>query len=146
MAWSQCSIASYGFDVPFDPRIFLRYVVTNQERWVLGTELTQCTAISRRIWTRKADQFTMVANAATLHRCANRTASTKMVISLVLHALGIPVWIFFGMLLLILWNRKRVEEQSGTFPVKIRSEPTLDSEPATKWPRRASYAQCVHDA
>jgi hypothetical protein len=50
-----------------------------------------------------------------------------------------------GMLILIFWNSRRVKNQPGSFPVKVRHETDLDSYEKSKWPRRVSYAQWVHD-
>jgi hypothetical protein len=48
-----------------------------------------------------------------------------------------------GMLILVIWNRRRVKNQPGIFPVKIRPDP--ESNEKSKWPRSASYAQWIHD-
>lgn len=68
-----------------------------------------------------------------------------MLISIILYFLGIPLWMIIGMLVLVFWNRNRVKKQPGSFPVKVRPEPTSDAEKEPKWPRSAGYTQWVHD-
>jgi hypothetical protein len=48
------------------------------------------------------------------------------------------------MLILILWNRRRVKKAPGIFPVKVRHEAESAAEKQPKWPR-TGYAQWVHD-
>ena len=66
-----------------------------------------------------------------------------MLVSIVLYILGVPLWMILGMLILVLWNRRRVKNQPGMFPLKIR--PKSDSGEESKWPRGVSYAQWIHD-
>ena len=66
-----------------------------------------------------------------------------MLISIVLYILGVPLWMILGMLILVFWNRRRVKNQPGMFPVKIR--PDSESNEESKWPRSVSYAQWIHD-
>lgn len=68
-----------------------------------------------------------------------------MLISSILYVLGVPAWMIIGMLILVFWNRKRVKNQPGCFPLKIRPEADPDSDKESKWPRSVSYAQWVHD-
>jgi len=68
-----------------------------------------------------------------------------MLISTILYALGVPLWMLIGALILIIWNSKRVKKQPGTFPVKVRPETDPDSDEKPKWPRGVSYAQWIHD-
>ena len=67
-----------------------------------------------------------------------------MVISTILLLLGVPLWMIAGMLILILWNRRRVKKQAGIFAVKVRHEAESGAEKQPKWPR-TGYAQWVHD-
>jgi len=67
-----------------------------------------------------------------------------MLISAILLFLGVPLWMVAGMIILIIWNRKRVKKQPGIFPVKVRFEAESDAEEQSKWPR-TGYAQWVHD-
>jgi len=68
-----------------------------------------------------------------------------MLISTILYILGVPLWMLIGMLILIFWNNNRVKKQPGSFPLKVRHETDLDSDDKSKWSRRVSYAQWVHD-
>ena len=67
-----------------------------------------------------------------------------MVISTILLLLGVPLWMIAGMLILILWNRRRVKKQPGIFAIKVRHEAEPGAEKQPKWPR-TGYAQWVHD-
>ena len=67
-----------------------------------------------------------------------------MVISTILLLLGVPLWMIAGMLILILWNRRRVKKQPGIFVIKVRHEAKPGAEKQPKWPR-TGYAQWVHD-
>ncbi len=67
-----------------------------------------------------------------------------MLISAILLFLGVPLWMVAGMIILIIWNRRRVKKQPGIFPVKVRHEAESDAEKQSKWPRKG-YAQWVHD-
>ena len=67
-----------------------------------------------------------------------------MVISTILLLLGVPLWMIGGMIILILWNRRRVKKQAGIFPLKVRHEAESAAEKQAKWPR-TGYAQWVHD-
>ena len=67
-----------------------------------------------------------------------------MLISALLLLLGIPLWMVAGMVILVFWNRKRVKEQAGMFPIKIRAEADPDAEKEPKWSSKG-YAQWVHD-
>ena len=67
-----------------------------------------------------------------------------MVISAILLLLGVPLWMIAGMLILILWNRRRVKKQPGIFVIKVRHEAKPGAEKQPKWPR-TGYAQWVHD-
>ena len=66
-----------------------------------------------------------------------------MLASIVAYILGVPLWMIIGMLILVFWNRRRVKNQPGIFPVKVRPDP--ESNEDSKWPRSVSYAQWVHD-
>ena len=66
-----------------------------------------------------------------------------MLVSILLYILGVPLWMILGMLILVFWNRRRVQNQPGIFPIKIRPDPDPDEE--SKWPRSVSYAQWIHD-
>ena len=68
-----------------------------------------------------------------------------MLISTVLYLLGVPLWMLVGMLILIFWNSRRVKKQPGSFPLKIRHDSDPENDKVSKWPRRVSYAQWVHD-
>jgi len=68
-----------------------------------------------------------------------------MLISTMLVLLGVPLWMLFGGLILIFWNRNRVKKQPGTFPLKVRQETDPDSNEESKWPSGVIYAQWVHD-
>jgi hypothetical protein len=72
-----------------------------------------------------------------------------MLISAILLFLGVPLWMVAGMIILVVWNRRRVKGQPGMFPVKIRAEvkPDAEKEPNEKEPKwsRKGYAQWVHD-
>ncbi len=67
-----------------------------------------------------------------------------MVISTILLLLGVPLWMIAGMLILIVWNRRRVKKQPGIFAIKVRHEAEPGAEKQPKWPRKG-YAQWVHD-
>jgi hypothetical protein len=67
-----------------------------------------------------------------------------MLISAILLFLGVPLWMIAGMIILIIWNRRRVKKQPGIFPVKVRYEAASAAEKQPKWPRKG-YAQWVHD-
>ena len=67
-----------------------------------------------------------------------------MLISAILLFLGVPLWMIAGMIILIIWNRRRVKKQPGIFPVKVRFEAEPDAQKQPKWPR-TGYAQWVHD-
>jgi len=56
-----------------------------------------------------------------------------MLVSMVMAALGVPLWMLLGMLILIIWNSKRVKGQPGTFPVKVKLETGSDED--SKWDR-----------
>jgi hypothetical protein len=49
------------------------------------------------------------------------------------------------MLILIVWNSRRVKKQPGSFPVKVRPDTGPDSDEESKWSRTVSYAQWIHD-
>ena len=66
-----------------------------------------------------------------------------MLISIALYILGVPLWMILGMLILVFWNRRRVKNQPGIIPVKIK--PESDSNEDSKWPRSVSYMQWIHD-
>lgn len=68
-----------------------------------------------------------------------------MLISLTLYALGVPLWMLLGMVVLLLWNRRRAKNQRGAFAVKVRKEPPSGEDKPAKWPRMVGYAQWVHD-
>ena len=68
-----------------------------------------------------------------------------MLISTVMYILGVPLWMLLGMLVLIVWNSRRVKKQPGGFPVKVRPETDPDSDKESKWSRTVSYAQWIHD-
>jgi hypothetical protein len=68
-----------------------------------------------------------------------------MLVSTILYILGVPLWMLVGMLILIFWNSNRVKKQPGSFPLKVIHETDSNSGEETKWPRRVSYAQWVHD-
>ena len=68
-----------------------------------------------------------------------------MLISTVLYLLGVPLWMLVGMLILIFWNSRRVKKQPDSFPLKVKHETDPKSDKESKWPRRVSYAQWVHD-
>jgi hypothetical protein len=67
-----------------------------------------------------------------------------LLVSTILLLLGVPLWMIAGMLILILWNRRRVKKQVGIFPLKVRHEAESAAEKQPKWPR-TGYAQWVHD-
>jgi hypothetical protein len=67
-----------------------------------------------------------------------------LLVSTILLLLGVPLWMIAGMLILILWNRRRVKKQAGIFPLKVRHEAESAAEKQPKWPR-TGYAQWVHD-
>jgi hypothetical protein len=60
-----------------------------------------------------------------------------MLISAILLFLGVPLWMVAGMIILVVWNRRRVKGQPGMFPVKIRAEeePDAEKEPTEKEPK-----------
>ena len=66
-----------------------------------------------------------------------------MLATIVAYILGVPLWMIIGMLILVIWNRRRVKNQPGIFPVKVRPDPETNEE--SKWPRSVSYAQWIHD-
>ena len=66
-----------------------------------------------------------------------------MLASIVAYVLGVPLWMIIGVLILVIWNRRRVKNQPGIFPVKIRPDPETNED--SKWPRSVSYAQWIHD-
>ena len=67
-----------------------------------------------------------------------------MLISTILLLLGVPLWMIAGMLILILWNRRRVKKQPGIFAIKVKQEAESAAKKQPKWPR-TGYAQWVHD-
>jgi len=66
-----------------------------------------------------------------------------MLISATLLFLGIPLWMLFGAIGLIIWNRKHVKKQTGMFVIKTRLESEHGKKKA-KWSKKG-YAQWVHD-
>ncbi len=68
-----------------------------------------------------------------------------MLVSIIMYVLGVPLWMLIGMLILILWNSKRVRKQPGSFPIKVRPETDPVSDEESKWSRTVSYAQWIHD-
>lgn len=68
-----------------------------------------------------------------------------MLVSIVMYVLGVPLWMLLGMVVLIVWNNKRVKKQQGAFPVKVKPEIDPDSNKKSNWSRTVSYAQWIHD-
>ena len=68
-----------------------------------------------------------------------------MLVSAIMFALGVPLWMLVGELVLIVWNSKRVKKQPGCYPVKVRPETETDSDGESKWSRSVSYAQWIYD-
>jgi hypothetical protein len=66
-----------------------------------------------------------------------------MLASILAYVLGVPLWMIIGMLILVIWNRRRVKNQPEIFPIKMRPDP--ESNEKSKWPRSVSYAQWIHD-
>ena len=66
-----------------------------------------------------------------------------MLVSALLLFLGIPIWMLFGAIILIFWNRRKVKSQSGMFVVKFRAIPD-NKDDQSKWSKKG-YAQWVHD-
>ena len=62
-----------------------------------------------------------------------------MLASIVAYILGVPLWMIIGILILVIWNRRRVKNQPGIFPVKVRPDP--ESNEKSKWPRGVSRSR-----
>lgn len=62
---------------------------------------------------------------------------------ILLAAVGIPLWLLFGVLVVGLWSRRSIRRTPGVFAVKVRALHGSKAEP--KWPRRKAYARWVHD-
>ncbi len=63
----------------------------------------------------------------------------------ILALLGVPIWLVVGGLAAALWNRSRVKNQDGVFPIKMRRLSGVEPGEGDKWPPVSSYALWVHD-
>jgi hypothetical protein len=59
--------------------------------------------------------------------------------------LGVPIWLVVGGLSLALWNRHKVKQQPGVFPIKLRVDSGSVHGFDEKWKPMTFYALWVHD-
>jgi hypothetical protein len=66
-----------------------------------------------------------------------------MLISIVLAAIGVPIWLLVGVLALAFWSRRQFQKAPGVFPCRVRE--VLGPGEEAAWGRLESHGRWVHD-
>jgi hypothetical protein len=66
-----------------------------------------------------------------------------MLISVILAAIGVPIWLIVGMLALAFWSRRQFQKAPGVFPCRVRE--VLGAGEEAAWGRLESHGRWVHD-